>query len=64
MSELTSIGTAQALFNVTSDELAYLQPIIKFYKVFEKGNEEYQTEFKFSEGSFQATQQEQQIILQ
>ncbi len=64
MSELTSVGTAQALFNVTSDELAILQPIIKFYKVFEKGNEEYQKEFKFSEGSFQATQEEQQVILQ
>lgn len=54
VSELTSIGKAQALFDMTSAELAHLVPQIRLFKVFEEPGKRnpLEREFKFNEGSF------------
>ena len=54
VSSLTSIGSAQALFNLTSAELAHLVPQIRLFKVFEEPGKRnpLEREFKFNQGSF------------
>jgi hypothetical protein len=48
INELTAVKGADELFKITAEELAHLQPFIRFFKV--QGST--QTEFPFSRGSF------------
>ena len=56
MSALTAVPGAEALFGITDRELAFLQPMIRLFKVNETGGKgTTETEFRFSEGSFDAS---------
>tara|TARA_A100001515_G_scaffold13479_1_gene10194 strand:+ start:965 stop:3508 length:2544 start_codon:yes stop_codon:yes gene_type:complete len=57
MNKITKVTDAEALFNITQKEIAYLQPLIRIFKVTEasEAGGTIETEFKFTEGSFETS---------